>query len=206
MVARKLVYEIVAQYGTFRELHSDQLWLKGGARGVSVVQHTQDKDDPVPPTERWVHRTQFQDIGPVPKSGVSRDEAGVGRARATHPDELPGYASSQQRVAPNMMMLGRQTRLLFQAMYGTPLGPEEEEKTVSEYVTTLQEGLRAAYRHAREGLQRAALHQRRDYDGKVQLESWCGFMTSRWDGTAGPSCSSHGTAPYSSPRCWPEDA
>ena len=100
MVARKLVYEIVAQYGMFRELHSDQLWLKGGARGVSVVQHTQDKDDPIPPTERWVHRTQFQDIGPVPKSGVSRDEAGVGRARATHPDELPGYASSQQRGDP----------------------------------------------------------------------------------------------------------
>ena len=43
MVARKLVYEIVAQYGTFRELHSDQLWLKGGARGVSVVQHTQGR-------------------------------------------------------------------------------------------------------------------------------------------------------------------
>ena len=40
--------------------------------------------------------------------------------------------------------------------------------TVSEYVTALQGGLRAAYRHARAGLQRAALHQKHDYDGKVQ--------------------------------------
>ena len=29
-------------------------------------------------------------------------------------------------VTPNMMMLGRQTRLPVQAMYGAPLGPEEE--------------------------------------------------------------------------------
>ena len=46
-------------------------------------------------------------------------------------------------VTPNMMMLGRQTQLPVQAMYWTPLGPDEEEKTVSEYVTALQEGLRA---------------------------------------------------------------
>ena len=84
---------------------------------------------------------------------------------------LMSYRATPQAskgVTPNMMMLGRQTRLLVQAMYGTPLGPNEEESTVSKYVTMLQEGLRAAYRHAREGLQRAALHQRRDYDGKVQ--------------------------------------
>ena len=43
-----------------------------------------------------------------------------------------------------MMMLGRQTRLLVQAMYGTSLGPEEEETTVSKYVTALQGGLGAS--------------------------------------------------------------
>ena len=34
------------------------LWsirVKGGAGGVSAVRNTQDKDYPVPPTERWVH-------------------------------------------------------------------------------------------------------------------------------------------------------
>ena len=75
-------------------------------------------------------------------------------------------------VTPNLMMLGRQTRLPVQAMYGAPLGPEEEESTVSEYVTALQGGLRAAYRHARAGLQRAALHQKHDYDGKVQRREY----------------------------------
>ena len=43
---------------------------------------------------------------------------------------------------------------------------------MSEYVAALQDGFRAAYRHAREGLQRAALHQRHDYDGKVQRRGY----------------------------------
>ena len=72
-------------------------------------------------------------------------------------------------VTPNMIMLGLQTRLPVQAMYGTPLGPDEEEKTVSEYVAALQEGLRAAYQHARKGLQRAALHQKHS---KVQRREY----------------------------------
>ena len=33
--------------------------------------------------------------GPVPEGGAPGDEARVGQARATHPDELPGYASGQ---------------------------------------------------------------------------------------------------------------
>ena len=88
---------------------------------------------------------------------------------------LMSYRATPQAstgVTPNMMMLGRQTRLPVQAMYGTPLGPEEEETTVSEYMVALQGGLRAAYRHAREGLQRAALHQKHDYDGKVQRREY----------------------------------
>ena len=43
---------------------------------------------------------------------------------------------------------------------------------MSEYVATLQNGLRAAYRHAREGMQQPALHQRQDYDGKVQRREY----------------------------------
>ena len=43
---------------------------------------------------------------------------------------------------------------------------------VSEYVAALLGGLRAAYRHAREGLQRVALHQKHDYDGKVQRREY----------------------------------
>ena len=66
------------------------------------------------------------------ESGVPRDGAGVGRARATNPDALPGDATSKHGSDPNMMMLGRQTTLPVQAMYGAPLGPEEEASTVSE--------------------------------------------------------------------------
>ena len=90
---------------------------------------------------------------------MPREEAGEG---VFVPLILMSYRATPQAstgVTPNMMMLGRQTRLPVQAMYGAPLGPEEEEITVSEYVTALQGGLRAAYRHARAGLQWAALHQ-----------------------------------------------
>ena len=34
------------------------------------------------------------------ESGVPRDEAGVGRARATNPDELPGDATSKHGSDP----------------------------------------------------------------------------------------------------------
>ena len=43
---------------------------------------------------------------------------------------------------------------------------------MSEYVAALQDGLQAAYRHARVGLQRATMHQRHDYDGKVQRREY----------------------------------
>ena len=43
---------------------------------------------------------------------------------------------------------------------------------MSKYVAALQGGLGAAYRHTREGLQRAALHQKHDYDGKVQRREY----------------------------------
>ena len=79
---------------------------------------------------------------------------------------LMSYRATPQAstgVTPNIMMLGRQTRIPVQAMYGAPLGPEEEESTVSEYVAALQGGLRAAYR--------AALHQKH-YDSKVQRREY----------------------------------
>ena len=69
---------------------------------------------------------------------------------------LMSYRATPQAsegVTLNMMMFGQQTRLPVQAMYGTPLGPNEEERTVSEYITELQEGLGAAVQYAHEGLQ-----------------------------------------------------
>ena len=43
---------------------------------------------------------------------------------------------------------------------------------MSEYVATLQDGLWAVYLHTRAGLQRAASHQRHDYDRKVQRHKY----------------------------------
>ena len=59
---------------------------------------------------------------------------------------------------------------------------------LGKYVATLQDGLRAAYRQAREGLQQAALHQRYDYDGKVQRREYqAGELVWVHDITLGPN-------------------
>ena len=108
------------------------------------------------------------------------DETGVGQARATHTDELPGYAPSQHRGDPQHDDAWPADTTLVQAMYGMPLGPDEEERTVSEYMTTLQGGLRAAYQHAREGLQRCIknITTTAKFRGEsTKPESWYGFTT-----------------------------
>ena len=176
-VARKLVFEIVARYGAFRELHSDQgtnfgTKVQSGTGGVPVVWDTQDADYALPPQERRIHRTEFQDAGPMFESGVPRDEAGVGRARATDPDQLPGDATSEHRSDPQHDDVGSADEASGPGYVWSTPGTEEEASTVSEYVAALQGGLRAAYRHARAGLQRAALHQKHDYDGKVQRREY----------------------------------
>ena len=173
-VARKLVFEIVARYGAFRSCTatrariSDPKWYW---RCAGCLGYTRRGLRPTP-QERRIHRTEFQDAGPMFESGVPRDEAGVGRARATDPDELPGDATSEHGSDPQHDDVGSADEASGPAMYGAPLGPEEEASTVSEYVAALQGGLRAAYRHARAGLQRAALHQKHDYDGKVQRREY----------------------------------
>ena len=139
---------------------------------MSAVWNTQDEDYPVPSAEQWVHKTKFQDAGPVPESGVPGDEAGVGRARATHPDELPGYASGQHGGDPQHDDAWPVHMTPGSGHVRMPLGPDEEEKTVSEYVAARQEGLPAAYWQAHKGLQRVALHQKHDYDSKVQRREY----------------------------------
>ena len=174
-VARKLVFEIVARYGAFRELHSDQGTNFGSKVVLEVCRLF------------GIHKTRTTPYHPRSDGFIERSFRTLGRClkaacRETKqewdelvPLILMSYRATPQAstgVTPNMMMLGLQTRLPVQAMYGAPLGPEEEASTVSEYVAALQGGLRAAYRHARAGLQRAALHQKHDYDGKVQRREY----------------------------------
>ena len=68
-----------------------------------------------------------------------------------------------------------------------------------EYVTALQGGLQAGYRHARVGLQRTALHQKHDYEGKVQRREYqAGELVWIHDITLEQTR-------HSSLRCWIED-
>ena len=126
-------------------MHSDQ-GTNFGSKVVPAVRNTQDEDYPIPPTERWVQRMQFQDAGPVPESGMPETKQGWDELVPLILMSYQAVPQASTGVTPNMMMLGRQTRL--------------------------PEGLRAVYWHAREGLQQAALHQKHDYDGKVQRREY----------------------------------
>ena len=149
-LARKLVFEIVARYGAFRELHSDQGTNFGSKVVLEVCRLF------------GIHKTRTTPYHPRSDGFIERSFRTLGRClkaacRETKqewdelvPLILMSYRAMPQAstgVTPNMMMLGWQTRLPVQAMYGAPLGPEEEASIVSEYVAALQGGLRAAYRH-----------------------------------------------------------
>ena len=169
---RKLIYEIVAQYGAFRELHSDQGTNFGSKVVLEVCQLF------------GIHKTRTTPYHPRSEGFIERTFRPLGRRLKAACRETK---QEWDELVPLILM--RQTRLLVQAMYGAPLGPEEEEKMVSEYVAALQGGLRAAYRHAREGLQRAALLQKHDFNGKVQRREYqAGELVWIHDITLGRTC------------------
>ena len=144
-VARKLVYEIVARYGAFCELHSDQ----GTNIGSKVVGEVcqlfgKTRTTPYHPRSEGFIERSFRTLGRCLKAAC--------REMRREWDELVplilmNYRATPQAstVTPNMMMLGWQTRLPLQGIYGAPLEPDEQEQTVSAYVMVLQEGLCAVY-------------------------------------------------------------
>ena len=147
-VARKLVYEIMVRYGALRELHRDQGTNFGSKVVLEVCRlfgiHKTRTTPYHQRSDGFIERS-FRTLGQCLKA--------AGRETKQEWDELVALILMSYRatpqvstgVTPNMMMLGRQTQLPVQAMYRTPLGPDEAERTASEYVTTLQDGLQAAY-------------------------------------------------------------
>ena len=96
-----LVYEIVAQYGAFRKLHSDQ----GTNFGSEVVLEVcrlfgihKTRTTPYHPRKNGFIERSFRTLGRC-KWGAGR-RSRSGSAHATLPDELPGYASSQHGGDP----------------------------------------------------------------------------------------------------------
>ena len=147
-MARKLVFEIVARYGGFRKLHSDQGTNFGSKVVAEVCQLF------------GIHKTRTTPYHPRSNGFIERSFCILGhclkatcRETRRECDEmvpliLMSYRATPQAsmgVTPNMMMLGRQMRLQLQAISGAPLEPDGQEQMVSEYMMALQEGLGAAY-------------------------------------------------------------
>ena len=74
---------------------------------------------PYHPPQGRVHREELPDAGPLPEGCMPGNEAGMGRASAAHINELSATPQASTGVTPNMMMLGCQTRLPNQAIYGS---------------------------------------------------------------------------------------
>ena len=74
----------------------------------------------------------------MPESGLPGDEAGVGLAHATHPDELMGYASGQYGGDPQHDNACQQTRLPVQAMYGMPVRGCNERRCIKNMTTAVE--------------------------------------------------------------------
>ena len=130
--------------GAIRELHSDQGTNFGSKMVLEVCRLF------------GIHKTRTTQYHPRSARFIERSYRALGRCLKAACSEtkqkwdelvlliLMSYWATPQAstgVTPDMMMLGRQTRLPVQAMYETPLGPDEDMRTVSEYVTALREGL-----------------------------------------------------------------
>ena len=96
----------------------------------------------------------------------------MGRVSATHFDELPGHTAGKQWGDPKYDDAGMTNVIADPSHRRALLEAAPEEKTVSEYLAALQDRLRAVYLHARVNLQRAAMQQRHDYDGKDQRQEY----------------------------------
>ena len=143
MVARKLVYEIVARYAAFCEFHSNQGTNFGSKVVAEVCQLF------------GIHKTRTTPYHPRSEGFIERSFRTLGRClkaacRETRRewDELVPLILKSYRAMPhastwgtrNMMMLGRQTQLPLQAIYGAPLELDEQNQTISEYVRVSHEG------------------------------------------------------------------
>lgn len=73
------------------------------------------------------------------------------------------------KYSPNMLMLGRHTRLPVDLVFGDP--PRGEIPLYGEYVTELREDLQRAHELTREHLKSAAKRQKNNYDVKLSINS-----------------------------------
>ena len=98
-VARKLVYEIVAQYRAFRELHSDQGTNFGSKVVLEVCRlfgiHKTRTTPYHPRSDGFIERS-FRTLGRCLKAACRE------RAHAPNPDELPGDATSKHGSDPQI--------------------------------------------------------------------------------------------------------
>ena len=201
-ITRVLVEEVVCRFGVPLQIHSDQgsnfesrlykdmLHMLGIEKTRTTALH--------PISDGFVERYNRTLL--IMLTMYAEDE------QKTWDQHLPmvmmAYRASMQEstgFTPNQLMLGREARLPLTAIIATPDEEDGKETDYEEYVDHQQEISRKAHEVAREHLQKAATHQKQNYDhkaGKSALEEgqavwlWdpsrkrgvCPKLTSNWKG------------------------
>ena len=171
-VASKLAEDVIARFGSFRELHSDQ----GSNFESEVFQKVCDLFG--------IYKTRNTAYHPQSDGFIERSFRTLGRCLKAYchdtgedwdmavPFLMTSYRASPQsstKLTPNLLMLGRETMMPVQALFGRPIcSPEAEKQTLPEYVEKLRDILQDAHHHARMSLNQAAQYQKHKYDSRVR--------------------------------------
>ena len=173
-VAEKFVNEFVTRFGVPRQLHTDQ-----GSNFESYLFQEMTQ-------LLGIDKTRTTPFHPSSDGLVERFNRTIESMLSMFTDEnqtdwdeklpclLMAYRGTPQestQCSPNLLMLGRETELPIDLMFGRPSGSEQNFDSEIYYVDMLQDRIEHAHAHARKHLEQSAVRQKRNYDHNVKANS-----------------------------------
>ena len=174
-VAEKLVNEFIARYGLCRQLHTDQ-----GSNFQShlfremctLLDIDKTRTTPFHPASDGLVERFNRTMETMLRMYVSENQRDWDEKL---PCLLMAYRATvheSTQCTPNLMMLGRETELPVDLMFGRPAGiPPDFDREVY-YVDMLRDKLEKAHQYARLCLKKNATRQKRNYDHRVREDSF----------------------------------
>jgi transposase InsO family protein len=179
-VADCIAGDFIAKFGVPRQLHTDQgtEFTSGVIRDIChLLGMEKTQTTPYNPSSDGLVERVNRTIQNMLRAFVNENRDDWDEAV---PYLAMAYRATEQestKCTPNMMMLGRELELPVDVQY-TPMGNgSEEERCYVQYAEWLRLVMRCAHSLARKHLEKAAIRQKRNYDGTAV--SRC-FQTGDW--------------------------